>query len=293
MECTARHIRQVVVLAPCLFGMAHQVMVTVARRTLLRWVAFDFETSDLSAAKGHIVQIGAADGRESVPPFDALVGLPPGKKMNPYASRANGIMNHTLVDADPFAKEYGRWRHWLQLAASSGKTPSDAKSHIAQVPSPPLLLVAHNAKFDLSFLRAEMLCNEIDASTSLPNVRFADSLPVMRSLNAGVMKNGKHVCKLGTLHERWCGGPIENAHNAMHDAVALARVVCAVPGALEALCRAATDINGNPSPLDVVESDVAEEQMEFIHCVGCGENVSPHFWESHVKNAHGKCGGRD
>lgn len=294
-------------------GMAHctnssrGVMVTVARRTMLRWVAFDFETSDLSPARGNIVQIGAVDARGTMPPFQTLVGLPAGKKMNPYATRANGISNAMLSDAQPFVKEYARWRHWMQVLASSPMNTSPLSSPVsptgaaakAFTPSP-LLLVAHNAKFDLGFLRAEMTANQIDASISIPNILFADSLPVMRSLKAGVMKDGKHVCKLDTLHERWCGGPIENAHDALNDAAALVRVVCAVPGALEALCRAATDINGKPHPMEPESSEAAMDDAggpepllqnvsgshRYVQCKECGDKVSPYFWDSHLQSAH-------
>ncbi|MDX1688825.1 MAG: exonuclease domain-containing protein [Candidatus Promineifilaceae bacterium] len=97
-------------------------------------VIVDTETTGLSPAYGHrVVEIGAIrlEGWREVGRLNQLVN--PGRPIEPGASRVNGIYDSDVADAPPF----------IDVAADLRRLMEGA------------LLVAHNARFDASFLEAE------------------------------------------------------------------------------------------------------------------------------------------
>jgi DNA polymerase III epsilon subunit family exonuclease len=113
-------------------------MSTVGR---VRLVAFDFETTGLSPERDRVVEIGAvafravkdAAGWRAVEDgaYETLVN--PGRPIPPEVSAIHGIDDLAVSSAPGFAEAA---RNFLPFIAGS-------------------ILVAHNAPFDLGFLRAE------------------------------------------------------------------------------------------------------------------------------------------
>ena len=168
-------------------------------------VVFDTETTGLSPERDEIVQIGAVrvlNGRLiEGEAFDALVD--PGRPIPPASTRVHGIDDAAVVGAPPIA-EAGRAFH--RFAAGSA-------------------LVAHNAPFDLAFLRrhAGAMGCEFDH-------------PVLDTvlLSAAVFGEGvPHT--LDAIAER-LGVSLDPAarHTAMGDAVATAEVLLHLIPVLEA-----------------------------------------------------------
>ena len=95
------------------------------------WVAFDLETTGLDASKDAIIEIGAVkfQGGKTLDTFSALVN--PQRRISPFIASLTGIRQRDLDRADTIER----------IAAS----------FIAFVGSSPL--IAHNADFDLGFLR--------------------------------------------------------------------------------------------------------------------------------------------
>lgn len=100
----------------------------------LVFVAFDLETTGLSPQLDLIVEIGAVkyiDGRE-VAKYGVLVN--PGRPMPPGASAVNGITDDMLADKPAITEVLPEFLAFIKDA----------------------VLVAHNATFDLGFIRSAM-----------------------------------------------------------------------------------------------------------------------------------------
>jgi DNA polymerase III epsilon subunit-like protein len=77
-------------------------------------------------------------------------------------------------------------------------------------------LVAHNAKFDVSVLRSEMLRHDIDLSI-IEDLNFRCTLELYR-------ERFLKPIRLGVLYEEIFGEQFENAHNSLADCIACGRV---------------------------------------------------------------------
>jgi len=95
------------------------------------WVAFDLETTGLDAQKDAIIEIGAVkfQGGRTLDTFETFVN--PQRRISPFISNLTGIRQRELDGADTIERV--------------------AASFIAFVGASPL--IAHNAAFDLGFLR--------------------------------------------------------------------------------------------------------------------------------------------
>ena len=95
------------------------------------WVAFDLETTGLDARKDAIIEIGAVkfQGGRTIDTFETFVN--PQRRISPFISNLTGIQQRDLDRADTIERV--------------------AASFIAFVGASPL--IAHNADFDLGFLR--------------------------------------------------------------------------------------------------------------------------------------------
>ena len=96
------------------------------------WVAFDLETTGLDADKDAIIEIGAVkfQGGRTIDTFQSLVN--PRRRISPFIASLTGIRQRDLDRADTIERV--------------------AASFIAFVGTSPL--IAHNADFDLGFLRS-------------------------------------------------------------------------------------------------------------------------------------------
>jgi DNA polymerase III epsilon subunit family exonuclease len=154
------------------------------------FVAFDLETTDLDPMTCEIVEIGAARVRDGavVEEFHSLVR--PQKPVAPGASEVHGYSDAELSDAPTLQQA------WPEFAAFAGDD----------------VLVAHNGlAFDVPVLQ-----RQVEEFADISGLVFFDTLPLARSLF-------RESARLGDLAVRF-NVPLERAHHALDDAVALARV---------------------------------------------------------------------
>jgi DNA polymerase III epsilon subunit-like protein len=178
----------------------------------MQYVAFDFETSGLPGGRKPVTQetLGQYDTCRAVSlsaarfssrgrlidTFDAMV-YPEGFEISPGSIAVHGITGD-------MAKSKGRsfvqvFTDFMTFIGPRTKT-----------------LVAHNAKFDVSVLRSEMLRHNIDLSL-IENLNFRCTLELYR-------ERFLKPIRLGVLYEEIFGEQFENAHNSLADCIACGRV---------------------------------------------------------------------
>jgi DNA polymerase III epsilon subunit-like protein len=178
----------------------------------MQYIAFDFETSGLPKGRKPVtretlgqydtcraVSLSAArfssKGR-LVDTFDAMI-LPTDFTISPGSVAIHGI-------TEEMAKSKGR--PFLQVFA-------DFMTFIGPRTK---TLIAHNAKFDVSVLRSEMLRHGIDLSL-IEDLNFRCTLELYR-------ERFLKPIRLGVLYEEIFGEQFENAHNSLADCIACGRV---------------------------------------------------------------------
>ena len=178
----------------------------------MQYIAFDFETSGLPKGRKPVTQetLGQYDTCRAVSlsaarfssrgrlvdTFDAMI-LPTDFTISPGSVAIHGI-------TDDMAKSKGR--PFLQVFA-------DFMTFIGPRTK---TLVAHNAKFDVSVLRSEMLRHDIDLSI-IEDLNFRCTLELYR-------ERFLKPIRLGVLYEEIFGEQFENAHNSLADCIACGRV---------------------------------------------------------------------
>ena len=178
------------------------------------WVVVDLETTGLGAG-AEITEIGAVLVRDGavVDEFSSLVK--PSRPIPPFITSLTGITPAMVADADPIASVLERFMEWSGLGTED---------------SP--VLVAHNASFDVGFLRrAARAC-----SRPWPRVRVVDTLALARlALPRPLVRNHK----LGTVAS-YFGTATVPEHRALGDARATAEILL---GFIDLLAGAgATDV---------------------------------------------------
>jgi DNA polymerase-3 subunit alpha (Gram-positive type) len=135
------------------FCMVASVM-SAASLTNMVFVAFDTETTGLSASRERLVEIGAVKfrGREIIATTNWLIN--PGRRIPPSVIRVHGITDK-MVKKSPPAKVVLK----------------EFKDFIGDAP-----VLAHNARFDVGFVAAECQRNKIKCPTN----SVIDSLPISR-----------------------------------------------------------------------------------------------------------------
>lgn len=178
----------------------------------MQYIAFDFETSGLPKGRKPVthetlgqydtcraVSLSAARfssrGR-LVDTFDAMI-LPTDFSISPGSVAIHGI-------TEEMAKSKGR--PFLQVF-------TDFMTFIGPRTK---TMVAHNAKFDTSVLRSEMLRHGIDLS-HIDELNFRCTLELYR-------ERFLKPIRLGVLYEDIFGEQFENAHNSLADCIACGRV---------------------------------------------------------------------
>ena len=178
------------------------------------WVVVDLETTGLGAG-AEITEIGAVLVRDGavVDEFSSLVK--PSRPIPPFITSLTGITPAMVADVDPIAAVLERFMEWSGLGTED---------------SP--VLVAHNASFDVGFLRrAARAC-----SRPWPRVRVVDTLALARlALPRPLVRNHK----LGTVAS-YFGTATVPEHRALGDARATAEILL---GFIDLLAGAgATDV---------------------------------------------------
>ena len=178
----------------------------------MQYIAFDFETSGLPKGRKPVtretlsqydtcraVSLSAArfssKGR-LIDTFDAMV-LPTDFSISPGSVAIHGI-------TEDMAKSKGR--PFIQVFA-------DFMTFIGPRTK---TIVAHNAKFDVSVLRSEMIRHDIDLSL-IDELNFRCTLELYR-------ERFLKPIRLGVLYEELFGEQFENAHNSLADCIACGRV---------------------------------------------------------------------
>jgi DNA polymerase III epsilon subunit family exonuclease len=157
----------------------------------LELVAFDVETTGLSADSAGITEIGAVRFLSDGTILDTFVSFTnPGYRISKEITRLTGITDAMICGAQPTARVLKDWMEWLG-------------------PSP--VLVAHNAPFDLQFIHA------VQAE---PEFLVIDTLPWARQCVLPVVDH-----KLETLL-RYIGYDAKEHHRAEADARGVA-ALCA------------------------------------------------------------------
>lgn len=124
-----------------------------------RFIAFDTETTGLSAAKNRIIELGAVvfENGEPVRRFDSFVHSVP--YIPRFITGLTGISFDMLADAPSEMEIYPIFADFLGDALT-GDT----------------LMCAHNASFDIRFIEAAFERNNISC-----NLKFADTLKTAKS----------------------------------------------------------------------------------------------------------------
>ena len=178
------------------------------------WVVVDLETTGLGAG-AEITEIGAVRVRNGavVDEFSSLVK--PSRPIPPFITSLTGITPAMVAEADPIASVLERFMEWSGLGAEDCP-----------------VLVAHNASFDVGFLRrAARAC-----ARPWPRVRVVDTLALAQlALPRPLVRNHK----LGTVAS-YFGTATVPEHRALGDAHATAEILL---GFIDLLAGAgATDV---------------------------------------------------
>jgi DNA polymerase III epsilon subunit-like protein len=178
----------------------------------MQYIAFDFETSGLPKGRKPVTRetLGQYDTCRAVSlsaarfssrgrlvdTFDAMI-LPTDFEISPGSVAIHGI-------TEEMAKSNGR--PFIQVF-------TDLMTFIGPRTK---TMVAHNAKFDVSVLRSEMLRHGIDVSL-IEDLNFRCTLELYR-------ERFLKPIKLGVLYEDIFGEQFEDAHNSLADCIACGRV---------------------------------------------------------------------
>jgi DNA polymerase-3 subunit epsilon len=154
--------------------------------TMMRFIAFDLETTGTMPGVDQIVEIGAVRFTDGRPDFIFSTLIDPGVPIPPGASRVNGI-------TDDMVKGKPRITQVLDLFAQFCGND---------------VLVAHNAPFDAQFLTADIKRHESKAPTGL----ILDTCAMARKVLPGLANY-----RLGTLVQS-LGIPSTQFHRAEEDA---------------------------------------------------------------------------
>lgn len=178
------------------------------------YIAFDFETSGLPKGRRNIkvtpetlknfddcraVSLSAARFSQRgrlIKTFDAII-RPDGFHVPDESTAIHGISHErALAEGRPFLDVF---RDFIEFIGPRTKT-----------------LVAHNAQFDESVLRSEMLRHGLDV-TQIEDFVIRCTLELYRERFMGTIK-------LGKLYEDIFGEQFDNAHNSLADSIACGRV---------------------------------------------------------------------
>lgn len=166
-----------------------------------RLVFIDVETTGLDPRKGHrIIEIGAIamENNQSINEFHSLIKV--NYSIPPHVSKIHGITNDMLQNQPGPEQVYPELNNFIQNS----------------------LLVAHNDRFDVGFLR-----HEFDRLNLIFNNQSLCTLVMSRRRYPRL-----HNYKLGTVYQHLIGEPPADAkrHRALDDARMVAAIWLAMEG---------------------------------------------------------------
>ena len=170
------------------------------------FVVVDLETTGGPPSEAGITEFGAviSRGGQIVGEFQTLVN--PGTPLPPFISVLTGITDSMVAGAPTLSAALGMFLEFAGLTSA--------------VPDRDLVLVAHNAPYDVGFLKAACSLN----NTRWPAVRVLDTAKLAR---ATFSKDEVRNCKLGTL-AAYVGASTKPTHRALDDARATVDVLHAI-----------------------------------------------------------------
>lgn len=159
----------------------------ITEPTVKDYVVFDLETTGMSCENNHIIEIGAikAIDNKIVGTFNSLVN--PQCYISPYISNIVHITNNMVVDKPTIDKVLPQFIYFI------GNLP----------------LIAHNARFDIGFIKANAQRENLQIDNPV-----LDTLALSRKYNKECKKHS-----LGYLTE-YFQITLDNAHRAYFDAFA-------------------------------------------------------------------------
>ena len=129
------------------------------RRLRQRFIAFDTETTGLSPARDRICELGAVlfENGTAVRRFDTLVN--PDVRMSYGATKVNHITDRMLYTAPSEKEVYPRLMDFFRGGEDDGQERE-------------ILLCAHNARFDMAFLKSALERNGIGGKLVFVDTRY-------------------------------------------------------------------------------------------------------------------------
>lgn len=158
------------------------------------FVAFDTETTGFSTKTDRLIEIGAVRFRgdgEILAVTNWLVN--PQQDISRYATEVNGIDNRMVRDAPLFEQVFPQFAAFCEGG----------------------VLLAHQASFDIGFLRAELARAELDA----PPLPVLDTLPLFRTWFPGAASYSLERLSVDL------GVPGETYHRAAADSFHIVRIL--------------------------------------------------------------------
>jgi len=119
------------------------------------FVAFDTETTGLNPRQDRIVELAAVKFRDGEIVDQKTWLINPRRTIPYWAQKVHGISTAMVKDQPTFAELYPEFERFIEGS----------------------VLIAHNARFDISFMREEMLRSNL----SFPRNQVVDSLELFRS----------------------------------------------------------------------------------------------------------------
>lgn len=179
------------------------------------FIVFDLETTGLNPASEEITEIAAVRVVEGEIRDSFQTYVNPHKPIPPEITELTGISDETVADAPDLDKAVPEFLKW----AGEGQYP----------------LVAHNAGFDMGFLRTA--CQRLDIEREFTSI---DTLEMSR-----LMLPHMHKFKLNILAKELQVGPFEH-HRASEDAAVLGRIYVKLLKRLREEMHAVTTADINP-----------------------------------------------
>ncbi len=171
------------------------------RRLRHRFIAFDTETTGLSPERDRICELGAVlfENGTAVRRFETLVN--PDVRMSYGATKVNHITDRMLYTAPSEREVYPRLMDFFTGAGEGGQEE--------------ILLCAHNARFDMAFLKSALERNGIEG-----RLLFVDTLELSRQF----LRRSPDY-RLGTVGD-FFGIVNREAHRAAADAEVCGQILC-------------------------------------------------------------------
>lgn len=186
-------------------------------------IFFDTESTGLSCYDEQIVELAAiaiqlkdlAQHKQIRPEQQFCQRVRAARPIHRRATQCHGIRDRDLSACETFDQVYRKWSAWLLAQRTEA--------------SKPVCLIGHNAvRFDIPLLWREMLRCKLDVHTEFQTrlgiTQVLDSLPWAKSY-FGAMANPPESMKLTALYEYLFRTPLQQAHSALADTLALVRIM--------------------------------------------------------------------